>query len=260
VGATNSNDPSDNAPACGTGFLPRRWGRDLVYSYTLTGAQDLDIRVTPTTGSAYVPAVYVRAPGQCTSFSAGAELGCMAETAPRATQLYLPNQAAGTYFLFVDSNSYDTGGFTLSVQKRPATLPPVNDTCATPSALVANVTVTGDTTGARDDFSLGSTPLYATPCRSYLFTGRDVAYSFTATTTGTVTATLSPSATFDGALLLLAPTCSAAQCARFADTGGAGVPEALSFSVTAGQTYFLVVDNYDSSQPHAFGQFSLSVQ
>jgi hypothetical protein len=75
-----------------------------------------------------------------------------------------------------------------------------------------------------------------------------------------VTATLSPSATFDGALLLLAPTCSAAQCARFADTGGAGVPEALSFSVTAGQTYFLVVDNYDSSQPHAFGQFSLSVQ
>lgn len=261
VGATNSNSPTDNAPACGTDFIPRRFGRDLVYSYTLTGAQDVDIRVTPATGSAFVPAVYVRSPGQCTSFSAGSEVGCMTETRPAETQLYLPNQLAGTYYLFVDSNSYDTGAFTLTVRKLTATLPPVNDSCSMPAVVTQGTTgVTGDTTGARDDYSSSTSPNYSSACRQYFFSGRDVTYQFTAQTTGTVTATVTPQGLFDPALLLLQPACGPAACVRFSDAAGAGGAESFPFSVTQGQTYFLVVDSWDSSQPNTWGRFTLTVQ
>ncbi|MEW6434470.1 MAG: hypothetical protein AB1730_23460 [Myxococcota bacterium] len=260
-GATNSNSPTDNAPACGTDFLPRRYGRDLVYTYTLTGAQDVDIRVTPTAGSALVPAVYVRLPGQCTSFSAGSELSCMAQTRPAEARLYLPNQPAGTYPLFVDSNGYDTGGYTLTVKKLPATLPPSNDTCTAPGVVTQGATgVTGDTTGAKDDYSISSSPNYSAACRQYFFSGRDLAYQYTASTTGTVTATLTPQGLFDPALMLLQPACGAASCVRFSDSGGPGVAESFTFSVTAGQTYYLVVDSWDGTQPNTFGTFTLTVQ
>ena len=257
-GASNSNSPTDNAPACGTDFLPRRFGRDLVYSYTLAGAQDLDVTLTPAAGSALVPTLYVRAPGMCTSFSAGSELTCVAESSARPVRIYLPNQVAGTSFLFVDSNSYATGAFTLSVTKRPATLPPANDTCAAPTPVLAGpIGVTGDTSGATDTYSALS---FSAACRRSFFDGRDLVYQYTATATGTVTATVSPAATFDAALLLLQPGCAAAQCVRFADAAGAGVPEAFSFAVTAGQTYFLVVDSANIEAPGAFGNFTLTVQ
>ena len=258
-GASNSNSPTDNAPACGTDFLPRRFGRDLVYSYTLTSARDVDVTVTPAAGSALVPTLYLRAPNQCASFSAGFELACVAESTARPLRVYLPNQAVGTYFLFVDSNSYATGAYTLDVTRRPATLPPANDTCAAPVAVVAGPTgVSGDTTTATDNYSaLG----YSAACRGRgFFDARDLVYQYTATATGTVTATVSPEASFDAALLLLQPTCGAAQCVRFADGAGAGVPEAFSFAVTQGQTYFLVVDGYNREMPNTFGRFTLTVQ
>lgn len=259
-GASNSNSPTDNAPACGTDFLPRRFGRDLVYSYTLSGPQDVDVTVTPAPGSGLVPTLYVHAPNQCTSFSAGFELACVAESTVKPLRIYLPNQGAGTYFLFVDSNSYSTGDFTLSVTKRPATLPPANDTCAAPAVVLAGPTgITGDTSGATDNYSALT---YSAACRrsSSFFDARDLVYQYTATATGTVTATVSPEASFDAALLLLEPTCGAAQCVRFADAAGAGVPEAFSFAVTQGQTYFLVVDGWNREMPNTFGRFTLTVQ
>jgi hypothetical protein len=257
-GASNSNSPTDNAPACGTDFLPRRFGRDLVYSYTLTGAQDVDVTVTPAAASGLVPTLYVRAPTMCASFSAGYELTCVAESTVKPLRIYLPNQVAGTYFLFVDSNSYATGAFTLSVTKRTATLPPSNDSCSAAAVVLAGPTgVSGDTTAATDNYSALT---YSAACRGPFFDGRDLVYQFTATTTGTVTATVSPEATFNPGLLLLQPTCGAAQCVRFADAAGPGVPEAFSFAVTSGQTYFLVVDSGNRELPGAFGHFTLTVQ
>ncbi|MDP1829706.1 MAG: hypothetical protein Q8L48_40950 [Archangium sp.] len=258
-GASNSNSPTDNAPACGTDFIPRRFGRDLVYSYTLTGAQDVDVTVTPSAGSGLVPTLYVRAPTMCSSFSAGYELACVAESTVKPLRIYLPNQVAGTYFLFVDSNSYTTGGYTLTVTKRPATLPPSNDTCTAPTPVLAGTAgVTGDTSGATDNYSALT---YPAACRGRgFFDARDLVYQYTATATGTMTATVSPEATFDAALLLLQPACGAAQCVRFADGAGAGVPEAFSFAVTAGQTYFLVVDSWNREMPNTFGRFTLTVQ
>lgn len=258
TGAGNSNTPNDNAPACGTDFLPRRYGRDVVYSYTLTAQRDVDITVTPAAGSGLVPTLYVRAPNQCASFSAGFELTCVAESLARPLRIYLPNQAPGTYSLFVDANGYGTGDFTLDVTRRPATSPPTNDACAAPTPVTRGATgVSGDTSAATDTYSALT---YSAACRRSFFDGRDLVYQYTATTTGTVTATVSPEAGFDAALLLLQPSCSAAQCVRFADAAGAGVPEAFSFSVTQGQTWFLVVDSANRELPHAFGRFTLTVQ
>jgi hypothetical protein len=260
IGASNSNLPIDNAPACGTDFFPRRFGRDVVYSFNLTQAKDVEVEAIPLSGSLLKPAIYLRAPNQCTSFSAGSELACVSSAANTSAKLYVPNLSAGTYFVFVDSDSYDVGSFSLAVRTFAPTLPPSNDTCSAPVALTLGVAVTGSTVGARNDLSLASNPPYSTSCRQYIFNGRDVVYQFTAATSQTVTAVLTPSAQFNPALMLLQGTCSAASCARFADSNGTGVPESFSFSASAGQNYFLVVEAADTSFPNAAGTFSIRVQ
>lgn len=257
VAAGNSNSPTDNAPACGTDFYPRRFGRDLVYSYTLASAADVDVLVTPTS-SAFLPAVYVRVPNACTSLSAGSELACVAQTQSAPVSVFLPNQAPGTYSLYVDSNSIDTGTFSLRVTQRPATPPPGNDSCTAPTALTLGTPVTGDTRVATNGFSLAS---YAAACRgTALLDGRDLVYAFSAPMTGTVTAAVVPEASFNPTLLLLQSSCAPAQCVRKVDASGPGVPESFAFAVTQGQTYYLAVDSASSEVPGAFGSFTLTVQ
>jgi hypothetical protein len=258
VAAGNSNTPNDNAPACGTDFFPRRFGRDLVYSYTLTQAQDVDVTVTPSNGG-LVPVVYVRAPGQCSSFSAGFELTCVAQSESRPVRAYLPNQAAGTYFLFVDSNSLAAGDFSLAVTVRAPTSPPTNDSCTAPVVVTQGATgVMGDTSAATNTYS--SLNLSAACRGSTFLDARDVVFQFTPGATGTVTATVTPEAGFNPALLLLQPSCAATECVRRVDAAGVGVPESFAFPVTQGQTVFLVVDSASPEVPGAFGRFSLKVE
>lgn len=259
-GASNSNTSSDNAPACGADFIPRRWGRDLVYSYTLTSAKDVEVRVTSGSGSAFAPVTYVRGPGQCTLGFAGNELACGASNGPGSALVYLPNQAAGTYPLFVDSNSYETGVFTLVVRQLPPTLPPANDTCTAPQAISPGATgVTGSTVGARNDYSIGSNPRYAAACGTSFMDGRDAVYAFTAPSSGAFTATVTPQGQFDPALLQLGG-CTAAQCLRSSDTAGPGAAEAIAFTASAGQTVFFVVDSATEGAPFGSGAFTLRVQ
>lgn len=260
-GASNSNSASDNAPACGVDFIPRRWGRDLAYSYTLASAKDVEVRVTSGGGSQYSPVTYVRGAGQCALGFAGNEVACGAANGPGTAVVYIPNQAAGTYPLFVDSNSYDTGTFTLQVRQLPPSLPPANDTCSAPAMVTQGATgVTGNTTGAIDDFSIGSNPRYAPACGNSFMSGRELVYAFTPTSSGTFTATVTPQGVFDPALLQLNGSCSPSQCARSADTAGPGASEAITFTASAGQTVFFVVDSADPSAPYGFGSFTLRVQ
>ncbi|MDX2015320.1 MAG: hypothetical protein SFW67_34325 [Myxococcaceae bacterium] len=259
-GATNSNGPTDNAPACGADFVARRWGRDLAYSYTLTAPRDVEVRVTPAAGSPFAPVVYVRSPGQCASGFAGSELGCGAPSLAGAAYVSLPNQAAGTYPLFVDSDSYETGPFTLEVRLSAPTGPPSNDTCSSPQALSAGAAVAGSTVGAANDYALGSTPAYPIACGRAFNDGRDVVYVFTAPTAGAFTATVTPTGAFDPALLQLNGACSAAQCVRGADLGGPGAAESITFTATAGQTVFFVVDSASAAAPFGAGAFTFRVQ
>lgn len=175
--------------------------------------------------------------------------------------VYLPNQPAGTYPLFVDSNSYETGGFTLQVRQLPATPPPANDSCSAPTLVTLGpVGVMGNTTGAIDDYSVASNPRYASACGNRFLNGRDAVFVFSAPTAGSFVARLTPQGVFDPALLQLNGSCSAAQCVRASDSAGPGGAEAITFSAIAGQTIFFVVDSADGSARSGYGSFTLSVQ
>jgi hypothetical protein len=259
-GATNSNGASDNAPACGADFIARRWGRDLIYSYTLGSPRDVEVRVAPAAGSLHAPVVYVRAPGQCASGFSGAELGCGAPSLGGAAFVALPNQPAGTYSLIVDSDSYETGAFSLEVRLLPATTPPPNDTCASPQSVTPGVSVMGATTGAVNDYALGTNPAYPVACGRAFNDGRDVVYTFTAPSAGTFVATVTPTGSFDPSLLQVSGSCSAAQCVRGADLGGPGAAEAITFTASAGQTTFFIVDSASSAAPFGAGAFTFRIQ
>lgn len=261
LAASNSNLPIDGAPACGADFIPRRWGRDLVYSYALTAAHDVEVRVTSGSGSSFAPVTYVRGAGQCALGFAGNELACGASPGPGQAVVYLPNQQPGTYPLFVDSNSYELGTFTLQVRQLSPTLPPANDVCAGAVLLTLGAApVTGNTTGAANDYSLGSTPRYAPACGNSFMDGRDVVYGFIAPTTGTFTVTVTPQGAFDPSVLQLSGACSAAQCVRSANAGGPGASEAITFSAVAGVTTFFVVDSVSNEAPAGSGVFGIAVR
>src|SRR5207237_4424452 len=63
--ANNSNMAADPSPTCS--MVAKQTGHDVVYSYTLSAATNVQIKVTPNAGSGLRPVVYVRAPSQCAS-------------------------------------------------------------------------------------------------------------------------------------------------------------------------------------------------
>ncbi len=262
VGASNSNSPNDNAPGCGTNLFPKRFGRDVVFTYTLTQAQDVEVRVTPSPGSLLSPVLYVRPGAQCTQGGAGNELACIGSAGPGISNaLSLANQPAGTYALFVDSDTIERGDFILAAHLKAATAVPGNDTCAAPAVIPLGASgVSGSTVGAKDSYSSTSATPYGAGCGRSFLSGRDVVYQVTATATGQLTATLTPKGSFDAALLMLQPTCGPAACVRASDVAGPGGVEQFSFPAVAGATYFFVVDAYDSSMPNTWGDFTLAVQ
>ena len=117
--------------------------------------------------------------------------------------------------------------------------------------------VSGDTTAATDNYSALT---YSAACRRSFFDARDLVYQYTATATGTVTATLTPEASFDRGPAAPAAQLRGRAVRALRRLGGAGVPESFSFAVTQGQTYFLVVDSHNREFPNTFGRFTLTVQ
>jgi hypothetical protein len=258
--ARNDNHSTDASPTCSPSGSST--GRDLVYSYTLTTEQDVQLTATPAASNpGFEPVVYVRKPGACTSVLATDELGCVStgSTDPgTAANLKLVRQMPGTYFVWVDSAVDTKGAFTLDVVLSAPTPPATNETCMSPTVLtVGGAPVQGDTSGATDDFSKTKSAPLSSACDIFDWDGNDLIYQFTAPTTGTVHAVVSPSANFDVALLALAATCSGAACTDYADIGGAGQSETLDLSTTAGTTYFLVVDSYDRTASSPAGSFSI---
>ncbi|MBI3183513.1 MAG: hypothetical protein HYZ28_15355 [Myxococcales bacterium] len=113
---------------------------------------------------------------------------------------------------------------------------------------------------ASDDYSSTSGPAYSSPCDQLAFSGKDVVYEFRPAAGGSFTATLQPSGSFDAALLLLQPVCGAGSCTAVSDRPGQGLSETLTFSGTAGQSYFLVVDAWDGQSGNSSGSFAIRVQ
>jgi hypothetical protein len=383
--ATNGNAAADPSPSCSS--AARSTGRDLVYRYTLTQPQDVRLEVRPTTANTITPVVYVRPLADCASTATTAELACSAGTST-AVLTRLVNQPAGDYALWVDSTTAEDVGFTLSVALLPPTLPPTNDTCATPTPLtftsgvfsttgqtlaatndyttlactsmagalgrdvvyavtvptpgpfsvvvasqssdwapVASLSATCPTSGDLDcttgrvggvagalvasadagthyvfvdgqadggffrlDGRLGAPPndtcatatplVLSTPTvdNSVLdhtrlavndftsgcsfttaFAGKDLVYSFTPATSGTVTLRAWPDSNFDVAIAVFTGTCGALTCVDVEDVGARGGPETMPLTVTAGTTYYVVVDGYGYTTPSE-GFFRLEVR
>ncbi|MBX7099316.1 MAG: hypothetical protein K1X89_16505 [Myxococcaceae bacterium] len=260
--ATNGNSSGDDSPSCSSSAASS--GRDVVYSYTLTAAKDVDLTVTRKASSPdFAPVLYVRKPNACLSALASDELDCDSAGASSGSppaHLLLKNQQPGTYFVFVDGYVDSAGAFTLDVSLSAPTLPPSNDTCSSPKALtVGAAPVAGTNVGATNDYSSSSIPKYSSACDTFSFAGQDVVYQFTATTTGTAQVLVTPSASFDVALLSLGTSCSPASCLDYEDKGLKGAAETLSIPTVAGQTYFVVVDVYSASSTSPEGTFTISV-
>jgi len=152
VSALNDNAAADASPTCSA--EARTTGRDVVYSFTTAAAQDVQVTVTPTSGS-FTPVVYLRPLASCASGAAMDERGCAVGTASGLTQRFA-NLLAGSYALWVDSTTAVNANFSVTVQLLPPTLPPPNDTCAAPETLtlVSNVaSTTGQILAAASDYS-----------------------------------------------------------------------------------------------------------
>jgi hypothetical protein len=136
-------------------------GPDVVYSLTVPGPRRLNLRAAPAAGSALVPVLYLRKPGACDSEAALDSLGCNVASQPGSpASLWVPQLAAGTYFVWVDGAAGSKGAFHLTVELLAPSSAPPNDTCASAQLLFpasGPVTVTGTTTGATVDANLSCT-------------------------------------------------------------------------------------------------------
>ena len=152
---------------------------------------------------------------------------------------------AGTYFLFVDSDSpLAKGDFTLALSTTPAPIPD-HDTCDAATSLIF---------GAQGVATVSSSTLYAQDdvqglCSAANSGGPDVLYTFTAGTGEGVDVTVD--ADFDTVVFLMTQGC-----------GDAGFPLAcsstgvLSVQGLAGGQYWLAVDG---TQPLQWGDFDMTV-
>jgi len=247
----------DPSPTCN--FQASQTGKDVVFSYTLTVASDVDITAT-SAGNA--PVIYVRKPGQCTSTSAANELGCNDSFGAAPTRLTLYGQQPGTYFLWVDSDFQSSGPFSLSVQLTPSQPSPMNDSCATPQLLTFNATnlatATGDTSGANNSNAPNDpSPSCSVGARQ---SGLDVAYQFTTAALQDVVISVARSGTMStlAPVIYLRPQTQCASGAvvkQLCATGATFVNNRL-LRLPAG-TYVLWVDSNSQAQR---GAFDLSVQ
>src|SRR5881396_3512316 len=247
------------AGSCGrSGESPER-----VFQWTPTVSGTATIQ-TCGAATTFDTVLYLRS-GVC---SGGPEVaaGCNDDTCPNATGLFrasriTPTVTAGqTYFIVVDGYGGAHGTFSLTVTPPEDPVPTTTTTlpgggaCSSPTAIPApGGTFSGTTSG---------TSALAGSCGRSGESPEQV-FQWTPTVSGTATIqTCGAATTFDTVLYLRSGVCSggpevAAGCNDDACPNATGLFRAsrITPTVTAGQTYFIVVDGYAGAQ----GTFSLTV-
>lgn len=251
------------------------FGPDHVYVFTTTsGISNAVLTVSPLS-SGFTPAVYVRS-GSCF----GSELGCNSASSPGGSAaVEAATLPAGTYYVFVDSADGSSGSYQVTLSSGAGggagggggvgggvggggatgggaggggSPPGQGDTCSNPIPLVlvgGSTTVSNDTTNFNAD--------YSDPSTACITAGQDIVYSITPLTSGSLTAT----ATSTGNLypsMYLRTTCTSTS--SLSCTGGTSTTTTMDtlgpISVSAGVTYYLILDGDSTSYP---GAFSLTV-
>jgi len=229
---------------------------EKVFQWTPSVSGTATIQTCSTSGTNFDTVLYMRS-GAC---QAGSQVACNNNTAgcPTANSTnqgsrITPAVTAGqTYFIFVDGNAGASGNFTLSVTP-PAPPPPT--ACSSPTVIPAEGGVfTGSTSGSSTQSGTCATT-NAAP---------EKVFQWTPSRSGTATIqTCGASGTsFDTVLYVRSGSCqTGSQLACNDDTSGCATGSSANHgsritpTVTAGQTYFIIVDGYSS----ASGNFSLSV-
>lgn len=243
VGATNSTNTGDPSPTCRPN--PTFYGTDVVYSYTLTQAQDVDFTILSTGRQPF----FVRR--TCASPALADELFCSGNYDRSPYKLL--NQAPGTYFLwFFGQDSF----FDFRVSLGPPTLPPANDLCTSAQPLFSD----GGTEDVQQGTTRGSSTSFA-----YCYndpTGVDVVYRFELATTQRLEAVATPLAWDGGTLRAALSLRPASDCPADAGVnntaanmlgciGGNFVTEdtRLTVSQLDAGSYLLTVHGFASSGP-----------
>jgi hypothetical protein len=239
AGCTHANEP----------------GPDVVYRFTPHNTGTYLFTVSPAQNNA---ALYVY--DSCPAVGVGACLGGV-DTAYAGSpeQLSIDLTAGQDCFLVVDSPGTGTSGdYDLSVEYLVQPVP--GDTCAAAVPIDPDtqlgLVLSNSTSGAANDLSFGN---WNDACTGAITRAHDVVYSFTPVADGTYDLTATPLG-WDLALYVTS-SCDAStavgQCLGGTDVPGNGA-ETLSLPMTAGVTYFIVVDGLDSG-PGYNGQFTLTL-
>lgn len=246
--ANHSQPANANQPRCS--IAARNRGKDRVYSYTLTQTKDVKIQVTPQSGT-FDPVLWVRKPNMCASDLPAAmvsqdTLACLDDLGAGSTEtVVLSAQAAGTYYVWVDSAADTDGPFTLMVEQLGTAAAPANDTCATAQAITTfPAKIEATTAGAASDYSGNCGP------ENDRGAGGDVVYTFTTTAEKKLTAKVTPKCS-DSRLwpfLTLHPmggcgNSTGANQLSCATAPGAGGEAEIAISHLPAGTYTLVVDS-----------------
>ncbi|MGC4113605.1 MAG: hypothetical protein QM765_02860 [Myxococcales bacterium] len=227
---TNASD-GGRAAVCGVGF-----GNDVVYSFTTAATKNVDVRLTYT--GSQTPVVYVRK--VCASAASADELACADSISTQTAIAAINNLAAGTYYVFADAYSGDSGAFTLVVQLANPPVAPANDTCSAATVLdvsSGSATVAGDTRSAVND--------YAGTCASPNNTdGGDAVFALDLAVARSVTATVTRDGTTPAykpaVYLRTACTSGASTDEAGCGTESSGVASAVAATVGPGRVYVVV--------------------
>ena len=256
--ATVTGDPP--LPSCQNSVSRSIW---YTFTPTTTATYIVSSCADAPTGSTVddtVMAIYTSAGGCAGPFTelptAGGTDGCSDDDCvTESLQAVITTQfnAGTTYYIVVweFDPTAPTAGNTAVQLRVTQTAIPANDTCSAPVALALNIPVAGTTIGANNDYQLsGAACFTGLGQTSSSATGRDVVYSFTATTAGTYSFKVTNYNTINNLVLYVASSCPAGvppvtvgTCLKAANRSGATSAEEVNcLSLAAAQQVFIFVD------------------
>jgi hypothetical protein len=240
-GANNDLDPTTLGCANGA-------GADVTYTFTPAVSGVYSLGVTPGNNT-FDPSLYVVT--DCSNPAGTCVAGSNENSVGKGEVLTLNLNAGTQYFIIVDSPiAGGSGPFHFSLRQGG----PTNDTCATPTVIDPArlpFLVSGTTVGANNDLNP------QTPCLRSNQSGRgaDVIYQFTSPDSQNYQVTVTPVGNYDVTVYILT-SCSTLSGCSSGDINGGGGAESVRRNLTAGTTYYIVVDGFGTDA----GDFTLLLE
>lgn len=224
-------------------------GSDVVYTFTLTAPKSVAAVVTGALPVVYISSDCANTQQRACDSSTDGPAAAVARALP-----------AGTYFIWVDTNSGSAGTFTLTLNAFDQAWP-TNDGCASAKPLQFDASgtarATSTTVGTSNDSGASS-------CWDGTAPGGDVVFTFKTSEAGTLSATVTPKSwtpRYRPLIQLRSPCDSASTDPEACDLAdAAGTAASLSMPRLEPGTWHLWVDGWGSSGAVLEGDFELVVK